>query len=146
MKEGICFYIYVFLFIKVDSKMEEMSCLICSLPALHKLFIGSGSSQITDALTQNVLQQTVSQTWKGKVLRVESSSPPILEYAFVSSQKLIALESLHLIHHPGGITVSSYLYSTHCMYMTSAPVTMFYPSNMWFCAYFECHVICSFFL
>ena len=81
----------------MDSDIEEMSHLICSLPALHKLLIGSGRSQLTDALTEKVLQQVVSQTWKGKVLRVESSSPDILQFAF---DELSELNSLYLIHHP----------------------------------------------
>ena len=104
-----------------------MSRLICSLPALHELVIGSGSSKITDKLTGKVLKQAVCQTWK--VLRVESSSPDIL-YAFVSSQKLIKLDSLHLIHRPSGNMVSTYLYSTHCMYVDQYIGTVFYPS-MW---------------
>ena len=96
---------------KMDSEIEEMSRLICSLPALHKLLIGSGSSQLTDKLTQKVFQQAVSQTWKGKVLRVESSFPAILQYAFESSQKLIELNSFYLIHHSDGNMVSSEEYT-----------------------------------
>ena len=93
------FCLFVVLFMKMDSEIEEMSRLICSLPALHKLLIGCSSSQLTDKLTQKFFQQAVSQTWKGKVLRVESSFPGILQYAFESSQKLIELNSFYLIHH-----------------------------------------------
>jgi hypothetical protein len=94
----------------VESEIEEMSRLICSLPALHELSIGSGSSQLTDKLTEKVLQQAVPQTWIGKVLSVESSSPATLKQAFASSQKLssaksqVILDSLHLIHYPSGNT------------------------------------------
>ena len=109
-----------------------MSRLICSLPALHELSIGSGSSQLTDKLTEKVLQQAVPQTWIGKVLSVESSSPATLNYVFGSSRKLSSakspaiLESLYLIHRPSGNTVSTYLYTvpTVCTF-TSALVTTF---------------------
>ena len=77
--------------------IEEMSRLICSSPALHELSIGSGSSQLTDRLTEKVLQQAVPQTWKGKVLRVESSSPATLKQAFASSQKLSSAKSLVIL-------------------------------------------------
>ena len=128
-----------------------MSRLICSSPALHELSIGSGSSHLTDRLTEKVLQQAVPQTWKGKVLRVESSSPATLKQAFASSQKLssaksqVILDSLHLIHYPSGNTVGTYLYSTHFMYIYQCIGNSdLYPS-MWVYAYFEYHVIRSFF-
>ena len=103
--------LFAFLFMKMDSEIEEMSHLICNLPALRELLIGSGSSQLTDRLTRKVLQQAVSQTWKGKVLRVESSSSDILQFAF---DEISELNSLYLIHHPShsdGNMVSSEEYT-----------------------------------